>query len=406
MAGYEDTRQKIISTLMGRPVGTEIQPENHQDYALNMLDYIRSLELIATSTLIGVAESNTTPVQPDSSRVCYIAGVAQNQTVTFENFIGQDGNPISVTTGDMEGVFIILIWNTQYWSAQSFSTNIISQAESSTFYYNYNIKKTYSSVSDMNADKENPIGTDGKYIKVGDIITVVNSTTPSENGVYSYEGSELGWKFQESLNVLISQTSGFNPNILMSQKAIDTQIRNYFNRLFDYLLNNENLIDASKIEDGKYLSDANGSVSSVGSFVGSAISDFIEVKEGKTYKLYSIPSSTNYYSSWFYDSQGNSISKALNVTSTGALVPVGVKFIRHCWLKSTGTGWDINVVKNSNVLRNIVLPQPTSYVPYNTFYLQDDALKQSDYLKDLVNRLSILETEPEPLFSDFQFFFC
>ena len=57
MAGYEDTKQKIISTLMGRPVGTEIQPENHQDYALNMLDYIRSLELIATSTLIGVAES-------------------------------------------------------------------------------------------------------------------------------------------------------------------------------------------------------------------------------------------------------------------------------------------------------------------------------------------------------------
>ena len=130
MAGYEDTRQKIISTLMGRPNGTEIQPENHQDYALNMLDYIRSLELIATSTLIGVAESNTTPVQPNTSRVCYIAGVAQNQTVTFENFIGESGNPISVTTEDMEGVFVILMWNTQYWSAQTFSTNIISNLKS------------------------------------------------------------------------------------------------------------------------------------------------------------------------------------------------------------------------------------------------------------------------------------
>ena len=199
MAGYEDTKQKIISTLMGRPNGTEIQPENHQDYALNMLDYIRSLELIATSTLIGTAESNTTPVQPNSSRVCYIAGVAQNQTVVFKNFIDENGNPISVTTGDMEGVFIILLWNTQYWSAQTFSTNIISQAESSTFYYNYNIKKTYSSVSAMNADKENPIGTDGKYIKVGDIVTVVNSTTPSENGFYSYEGPENGWLLQRVL---------------------------------------------------------------------------------------------------------------------------------------------------------------------------------------------------------------
>ena len=55
MAGYDDTRKMIIDTLMGRPNGTEIQPENHQAYALNMLDYIRSLELDATSTLIGIA---------------------------------------------------------------------------------------------------------------------------------------------------------------------------------------------------------------------------------------------------------------------------------------------------------------------------------------------------------------
>ena len=219
MAGYEDTKQKIISTLMGRPNGTEIQPENHQDYALNMLDYIRSLELIATSTLIGTAESNTTPVQPNSSRVCYIAGVAQNQTVVFKNFIDENGNPISVTTGDMEGVFIILLWNTQYWSAQTFSTNIISQAESSTFYYNYNIKKTYSSVSAMNADKENPIGTDGKYIKVGDIVTVVNSTTPSENGFYSYEGPENGWLLQSGFSFEIVQTTGTSTTEVMSQKA-------------------------------------------------------------------------------------------------------------------------------------------------------------------------------------------
>ena len=227
MAGYEDTKQKIISTLMGRPNGTEIQPENHQDYALNMLDYIRSLELIATSTLIGVAESNSTPVQPNDSRVCYIAGVAQNQTVTFENFIGENGNPISVTTGDMEGVFIILMWNTQYWSAQTFSTNIISQSESATFYYRYNIRKTYESIALMNADVASPIGTDGKYIKIGDIVTVVNSTTPSENGIYSYEGATNGWKYQSSFNFQLSQTTGSDPNISMSQKAITNALNLY-----------------------------------------------------------------------------------------------------------------------------------------------------------------------------------
>ena len=127
MAGYNDTRDLIISALMGRPAGTEIQPENHQAYALNMLDYIRSLELVSTSTLIGIAESNTVPVQPNASRVCYIAGVAQNQTVTFNNFRGQNGNPITITTGDMEGLFVILMWNMQYWDVQTFNTNIISQ---------------------------------------------------------------------------------------------------------------------------------------------------------------------------------------------------------------------------------------------------------------------------------------
>ncbi len=224
MAGFEDTRQKIISTLMGRPNGTEIQPENHQDYALNMLDYIRSLELIATSTLIGVAESNTTPVQPNSSRVCYIAGVAQNQTVTFENFIGENGNPISVTTGDMEGIFIILMWNTQYWSAQTFSTNIISQTESATFYYRYNIRKTYASIALMNADVASPIGTDGKYIKVGDIVTVVNSTTPSENGIYSYEGATDGWKYQSSFNFQLEQIRSQNTNTAPSSKLFDDEL--------------------------------------------------------------------------------------------------------------------------------------------------------------------------------------
>ena len=223
MAGYEDTRQKIISTLMGRPNGTEIQPENHQDYALNMLDYIRSLELIATSTLIGVAESNSTPVQPNASRVCYIAGVAQNQTVVFENFIDENGNPISVTTGDMEGVFIILLWNTQYWSAQTFSTNIISHSESATFYYRYNIRKTYASIALMNDDVASPIGTDGKYIKVGDIVTVVNSTTPSENGIYSYEGTTDGWKFQSSFNFQVEQIRSQNENTSPSSKLFDDE---------------------------------------------------------------------------------------------------------------------------------------------------------------------------------------
>lgn len=225
MAGYNDTKAMIISTLMGRPAGTEIQPENQQAYELNMLDYIRSLELISSSPIIGVADETTTPVQPDDARVSYIAGIAQNRTMTFQNFIGQDGQPLSVTTSDMEAYLVILLWNAQYWTMQAIPTNIVSSAENANFYYNYNIRKTYASVAAMNADAANPIGIDGKPIKLGDMVSVVNTSNPEQNGFYSR--IEGGWQFQSSYNFQLSQTTGTDVNIGMSQAAIT----NLFNQL-------------------------------------------------------------------------------------------------------------------------------------------------------------------------------
>lgn len=124
MAGYKDTREMIISVLTGRPVGTEIQPEDQEAYELNMLEYIKSIELIGTSTLIGVAVAGTVPVQPSSTKVCYIAGMSPSETLTFANFLGQNGSPLSVTTAAGEGKFIVLLWNTQYWEASSFVSNL------------------------------------------------------------------------------------------------------------------------------------------------------------------------------------------------------------------------------------------------------------------------------------------
>lgn len=98
--------------------------------------------------------------------------------------------------------------------------DVVRESQSATFYYRYNIRKTYASIALMNADVASPIGTDGKYIKVGDIVTVVNSTTPSENGIYSYEGATNGWKYQSSFNFQLSQTTGSDENAVMSQKAV------------------------------------------------------------------------------------------------------------------------------------------------------------------------------------------
>lgn len=204
MAGYDDTYNMIISTLMGRPNGTEIQPKNHQAFALNMLDYIRSLELLANAPLIGVATPTTQPVQPDDSRACYIAGVAQDRTTTFQNFRDMNGDPISITNGEMEACLVIFVWNAQYWSAETVPTNIISSADQAYFFYNLTIRKTYDSVSAMNADVSVPVGNDGKYIKVGEIVSVHNEDEPTEDAIYSWEEGPR-WQLQMKLSALDSR---------------------------------------------------------------------------------------------------------------------------------------------------------------------------------------------------------
>ena len=172
--GYEDTRNKILETLMQRPNGTEIQPEKHQDFALSLLEYIRDVELISASTLIGIAKEDTVPVLSENYNLSYIAGVAQQRTVEFENFIDKDGKPISVTTGEMEGKFVILLWNRKYWDKQEISTNIISKSDNANFFYNIKIRKTYSNKEEMYNDSSLPLGNDNKRIKVGELVSVKN----------------------------------------------------------------------------------------------------------------------------------------------------------------------------------------------------------------------------------------
>ncbi len=126
MAGYADTRQMIIDTLMGRTAGTEIQPEDHQRFALQITDYVRSVELVAgNATPIGFANADTVPVQPDNGQAVYLSSVSGAQTVTFSNFIGQNGSPISVTSTENVIKFVTLLWNGQYWSSQVTSVKAV-----------------------------------------------------------------------------------------------------------------------------------------------------------------------------------------------------------------------------------------------------------------------------------------
>lgn len=124
MAGYSDTKQKIIDSLMNREVGTQIQPENHQDFALSLLEYIRSVELVSGSTLIGIATRTTVPVQSDESFECYISSCGKGQSITFENFHGFDGNALTCTSEGDSAYFILLTWNKQYWEMTQIETSV------------------------------------------------------------------------------------------------------------------------------------------------------------------------------------------------------------------------------------------------------------------------------------------
>ncbi len=119
MAGYNDTRRMIVKTLMGRPTGTEIQPEDHQAFALQITDYVRSVELLAgNATPIGFAEADTVPVRPNNGQALYLSQVNRGETVTFNNFIDQDGNAITVSSDENTITLVNLLWNTLYWTKQ------------------------------------------------------------------------------------------------------------------------------------------------------------------------------------------------------------------------------------------------------------------------------------------------
>jgi hypothetical protein len=201
---YDSIKQKIVKSLLGRDNDTEILPENHQEFALALLEYIRSVELISGSTLIGVATEDTVPVQSNDASGCYIAAVAQDKNAIFTNFRNKDGNPITITTGSNEAKFVILIWNRNFWSSAEISGNIIAQAENANFYYQFSIRKNYNNIAEMNADAAHPIGLDGKALNIGEVVTVNNSANSSENGIYSWNNGT--WTKQAIMNFLMNKS--------------------------------------------------------------------------------------------------------------------------------------------------------------------------------------------------------
>lgn len=114
--GYLDTKHLIVETLTSRVGSNQIKPSEHQKFALSMLEYIRSVELISGSTLIGIAEAETTPIQSKVANECYVAVCPAGGSVTFEKFLDNDGKPLEYSATENTAAVILLLWNKEYWS--------------------------------------------------------------------------------------------------------------------------------------------------------------------------------------------------------------------------------------------------------------------------------------------------
>jgi len=185
MAGYKDTEALIIEALMGRTPGTEIDPEKHQLYALNLLEYVRTLELGMSSSLGGIATVDTVPIQPDGYKVCYFSAIPSSTTKTYLNFRDVAGNRISITADSTTALIALLVWNKQYWEVMTLPTSMTVKQDTNNFFYNFSIKKNYKLLSDAFADLDNPIGDDGEVVKVGEFVSVLADPIGAYRGFYT-----------------------------------------------------------------------------------------------------------------------------------------------------------------------------------------------------------------------------
>lgn len=132
---YNDVRKLILQTLEERPEGTKVEVPNQQNYELALLDYVQQLETTMSTSMVGIADAETEPIEPPSARVAYLSQVGVKSTVTYKNFVDAQLNPLVVTTDESHVAFVTLFWNTNYWQLQAVMIPVIA-GSSGTMDYN------------------------------------------------------------------------------------------------------------------------------------------------------------------------------------------------------------------------------------------------------------------------------
>lgn len=133
---YNEVRKLILQTLEERPEGTKVEVPNQQNYELALLDYVQQLETAMSTSIVGIADAATVPIEPPSARVAYLSQVGVNAIVTYNNFVDAQLNPIVVTTDADHIAFVTLFWNTNYWQVQAVMIPVIYSGGGGTNDYN------------------------------------------------------------------------------------------------------------------------------------------------------------------------------------------------------------------------------------------------------------------------------
>ena len=214
--GYFDIQKKIQETWTGRSAGSQITPDTHQSMAEALLEYIRDVEDIAESPLIGIADENTKPLQPDKSFCSYLSCVAANTVIQYRHFFNIDGEPIEITSSDGRALFVILYWNKCYWDYKTIPIyvtnykNIIETSEDGFYLVdtNLNIGRYYKSEDNNN------------LISVKTIIEKNSSdliVETNENGFYLVDTNlNIGcyYKLEEDNNLIGTSASSISYEVI------------------------------------------------------------------------------------------------------------------------------------------------------------------------------------------------
>jgi hypothetical protein len=126
---YQEAKNTILNALTNRPVGSEVQVQNHQNAEMAILDYARSIQQsIGSSLFVDFTYFTEEPYIPQTGYALYIGYIAPSEgtTTTLNYFFDLEGDEYQVTTSENEFVLAFLLWNGTYWDLMQCNVPIAS----------------------------------------------------------------------------------------------------------------------------------------------------------------------------------------------------------------------------------------------------------------------------------------